>query len=112
MTFIHNCSVIDELNTKQDVEHLASHYFSLQGEGVSSLQSQVHCPPTSGAKLAKWIAIITVVGVVSYLLQTGSILVKVDPGLLTYVISGLITECYQVDPSTGGGEHSLNKGKY
>ena len=84
--------------------HAASHCVSLQGEGVPGLQPQVHCPPPGGDHLAT--AATVVVGVVSCLIQARSILVNIDIGVFTGVITALITECYQVDTGTGDGEHS------
>ena len=97
------CSVIDELNTKHDVVHGAIHCASLQVEGVPGLQLLVHRAPTRGVHLA---TAASVVGEESCLIQSASILVHVDFSPLTMGIVASITECYQVDPGTGGGEHS------
>ena len=98
-----------KLNTKHDVVHDAIHSVSLQGEGVPGLQSLVDSPPTSGRHLANGaiaVAVILKVGPMKCLQQLGSILVNGEIGPFTGVVAALITECYQVDSSTGGGEHS------
>ena len=98
------CSVIDELNTKHDAAHVASQCVSLKGEGVPGLQPLVHCPPPGGLHCAT--AVTGVVGGVSCLPKSRSIQMQVYISLPTGVITALITECYQVDPGMGGGEHS------
>ena len=97
------CSVIDELNTKHDLSHVAIHCLSLQGDGVPGLQPLVHRAPTSGLHPA---TTASVVGEVFCLTQNVSILVNVDISLLARVIESQIAECYQVDPIKGGGELS------
>ena len=98
------CSVIDELNTKHDAVHAASHCASLQGEGVPGLHPQVHSPPPGGDHMAT--AATGVGGEVSCLPKARSIQMQEYHSLLTGVITAQITECYQVDPGTGGGEQS------
>ena len=85
--------------------HVASHCVSLQGEGVPGLQSLVHCQPPGGLYPA--IAATGVIeGLVFCLPKPRPIVMKVYRSLLTGVYAALITECYQVDPGTGGSEHS------
>ena len=100
-------SVVDEFNTQDDVDHVTSHTASPQVYGVAGLQLLVQSPPLCGAHIVP--AARAVEGVVSCL-QPDSVLADVDPGLLTGVSDGPITECYQVNPGTGGRKLSWNKG--
>ena len=101
MNYNVHSSVVDEFNTQDDSPYPTTHCASPQVYSVAGLQSLVDSPASGGGHPA-----IAATGVVSCLLQPDPVLVDVDGGLLTGVIAGLITECDQVDPGTGGRELS------
>ena len=97
--------IVEEFYTQEDVKHPTTHCDRPQVYGVVSLESLVDSSPTSGPNFTA-VGVKIVARVVFCLLHYGSILVEVDDDPLTGVIASLITECNQVNPITGGSEHS------
>ena len=73
--YFYPSSVINELNTEQDVEHVAIHCVSKEGEGVPGLQLLVDSPPTSGLHRAFLATVYQVPGLVFCLAHPPSIVV-------------------------------------